>query len=681
MSNRLSQSQSPYLLQHAENPVDWYPWGPEALAKAKQENKPIFLSIGYSACHWCHVMKRESFESPTTANIMNELFINIKVDREERPDIDKIYMQALMLMTGQGGWPLNVWLTPDLKPFHGGTYFPHIPQQGRPSFAQMLLTLGKAWKDNRDKIDASGDELAQALHQMTDVRAIEHPGDDWLDKAVEVCELRYDDQHGGLGGAPKFPQPMALRFLLMRSMAQEDTELFEVVDHSMEIMARRGIYDQLMGGMHRYAVDQRWLVPHFEKMLSDNALICELYSEMFAYTAKPVYKWLVDTLVAWLEREMTLPNGGFASSQDAESEGEEGKYFIWTPQELATILDPSEHRLFCAFYGVNKEGNFMGHTTVLTQMTTLSRCAKDLGLDFELSVTMLGKARDKAIEHREKRVKPGRDDKALASWNAMMLSGLCKAARCVGSKTAFELAVNNAKFLKDTFCNPDPEGNYPRVCTNGVKEGIANAEDLGSMVLGFFDAYELTLDDQWFSQACQVFERLRLGFWDQSKNLTALASEKAEDLLLRPYSFEDNATPSAHSLMIECARRHHAFTGDPESKEIMEKGIEKIAGLAAQAPVGFGLALQAAHLANLAPKQLILSGDEQALANFNAAIDGGFYPDMLIAKVSTPGLNPELVEGRTGANAYLCENHTCSMPISKPKELAERLKGPVPVRG
>ncbi|MFA5504627.1 MAG: thioredoxin domain-containing protein [Vulcanimicrobiota bacterium] len=597
MSNRLAESSSPYLLQHAENPVDWYPWGPEALEKARREEKPIFLSVGYSACHWCHVMKRESFEHQETADIINKLYVPIKVDREERPDLDKLYLKSLMLIIGGAGWPMNVWLTPDLKPYHGATYLPHVPRPGLPSLAQTLLFLAQAWKDKRPEVLQSAERVALVLQQMGDIHAEPLPeGTPWLDEAVRGCELAYDSKHGGFGQAPKFPQPLVLNYLLLRAIDTEDTELFELVDHTAQAMGRGGLFDQLGGGFHRYSVDAEWSVPHFEKILSDNALLCSFYAEMYARTKTPFYKWVVDTLVLWLEREMTLESGGFCSSTDAESEEEEGRAFVWTPEQLKDFLDPNEQQMFAAFYNVTREGNFSNHRTVLTQRKPLSKCAKELGWDFELAVRTLESAREKAFDARAERPQPLRDEKVVSGWNGLMVSALCSAARLTETEDAEALAVKNGEFLLSVFATRNAEGAYPRLWVKGKAYGHALSEDLGALVLAFYDLHELTREQRWLDKAEELFSELYTHYWDPEKRLTAQTGPTTDDILLRPYVFEDNPTPSGNSLMLECARRHFALTGKNESKELLEAGLEKIAPIAKDAPTSFGFALRTAHL-------------------------------------------------------------------------------------
>ena len=680
MANRLKSSTSPYLLQHAENPVDWYPWGPEALEKARAEDKPIFLSIGYSACHWCHVMERESFEDPKVAEIMNKVFVCIKVDREERPDIDAIYMKSVVLMTGSGGWPTSVWLTPDLKPFYGGTYFPPTPRKGQPSFAQILLLLAKSWKDKRDGVLSSADELIAAVGRLSEIAELPAvQPDTFLEKAATVCMVQYDDQAGGFGGAPKFPQAMTLRFLLLRGLAAGDQELLEIVDHSAEAMARGGIYDQLGGGFHRYSVDPNWVVPHFEKMLYDNALLLAFYSDMVAHTGNSLYRWVVETTVDWLQREMWLPeSGGFASSTDADSEGKEGKYFVWNPASFYSVLEDDERHLFTAFHAITMEGNFEDGETVLTQPHTIEQVAEDLGWPVDRARALLESSRAKVLQARSRRQAPGRDDKVVACWNAQTVSALCRAARQAESEKARELALKGGVFLRDHFTRVGESGELARLFAGGRLQGVALAEDVGSLVLAFFDLYELTLEDQWLSAALPLYERLLSDYWDSERGLTAMTTPRTSDLPLRPYNFEDNATPSAHSLLLECTRRHHRLTGAPASRALWEKAMASVAAIAQRAPTGLGLALQSAALAETEAQELILGGSAEQAGTFLTALKGRFLPNLLVARAESSGLDPQLAAGKEAGKAYLCKDTTCQPPVSDSAALADLLSEQTP---
>ena len=577
--------------------MDWYPWGPEALEKARTEQKPIFLSIGFSACHWCHVMKRESFRHQETADILNQHYVPVKVDREERPDLDKIYLQALMLIAGGAGWPMNVWLTPDLKPFHGVTYLPHEPRPGVPSLSQQLLYLTDAWNKKRDDVLASGHRVATVISQMNGVNVPPlTAGTPWLDEAVRGCELRYDDKHGGFGQAPKFPQPMVLRYLLARAIDTEDTELFELVDHTAQVMGRGGLYDQLGGGFHRYCVDEQWTVPHFEKMLSDNAQMCSFYAELFAHAKKPFYKWVVDSLVIWLEMNMWQEEGGFSSSTDAESQEEEGRHYVWSQEQLAEVLDDNEQQMFAKFFDVGPQGNFRQAHSVLTQRRPISRCAKELGWDFELAVRVLNEAREKAFEAREQRVLPTIDKKVVADWNGQMVSALCQASRLVGTEEAEGMAVKCGEFLLNNMAVKSVDDWYPRAWVAGVPYGRAMAEDLGSVCLAFFDLHELTGEKRWAEAAVKLFEDLKANFWDEKRQLVARTDAGTKDILYRPYVFDDNPSPSGNSLFAECCRRHHAHTRSEESAELLKSILRKMAPMATQAPTSLGFFLRTAHL-------------------------------------------------------------------------------------
>jgi uncharacterized protein YyaL (SSP411 family) len=651
--------------------VDWYPWGPEALKKAREQDKPIFLSIGYSACHWCHVMERESFQNPKVADILNKVFVCIKVDREERPDIDALYLKSVILMTGNGGWPASVWLTPDLKPFYGGTYFPPSPRAGQPSFVQVLLLLASAWRDKREEVTAQAGELMQAVGRLSEVAELPSVTGDWLDKAVAVCRAQYDEKFGGFGEAPKFPQAMTLRFLLLRATAKSDSKLMKLVDHSAEEMARGGIYDQLGGGFHRYSVDAEWTVPHFEKMLYDNALLLGLYSELAASTGKPFYRRLVESLVAWLEEEMLLPCGGFACSTDADSGEGEGRYFVWAASDLEE-LSKEERALFCKFYGVTTLGNFEEGLNVLTQRQELEDVARELWLKPEHAGAVLASAREKATRARRQRQAPARDDKAVASWNALTVSALCRAAREAGLSAAERLARQTGEFLLRHFA-ANPEGEIRRLVLSEQSEGVAQGEDVGALVLAFLDLYELTLEDRWLASALSLYDVLLRDYWDETRGLTAMTNPRQSDLPLRPYSFEDNATPSAHSLLLECARRHHRLTGEARSKAVWEKAMSTVAAIAQRAPTGLGLALQSAALDEMESRSLIFGGSAEQAMPFLGTLQNRFLPGLLLARAESEGLSRELTQDKLPGRAYLCSGNRCHPPAEDPRALADQL--------
>ena len=447
-TNRLIHETSPYLLQHAHNPVDWYPWGEEALARSKKEDKPILLSIGYSSCHWCHVMEKESFENEAIAEIMNLRFINIKVDREERPDLDELYMNAVQVMTGSGGWPMTVFLTPDLIPFHAGTYFPPEDRGGMPGFARILVVVSDYYHSHRGEVEKMEAQLKNALHQMAELNpSQEAVSDKVLSKAFDALESQFDPIYGGFGKAPKFPGSMALSFLLRYWKSTGSEKALEMVEKTLEKMAHGGIYDHLGGGFHRYSVDERWLIPHFEKMLYDNALLSRTYFEAHQATQKVRYRRVGEEILNYVLREMKSPEGGFYSTQDADSEGEEGKFYVWTRDEIKKVLGKEKGTPFCAYYGVATEGNFEGETSVLNITSTLENVSQLYGMSVAELEKLLEEGRQKLYAEREKRVKPGRDEKILTSWNGLMISGFVDGFRVTGSEKYLEGAVEAARFI------------------------------------------------------------------------------------------------------------------------------------------------------------------------------------------------------------------------------------------
>ncbi len=442
-TNRLIHESSPYLLQHAHNPVDWYPWGEEALERARAENKPIHLSIGYSACHWCHVLAHETFEDPHTAAIMNEHFVNIKVDREERPDLDAIYMQAVQALTGQGGWPMTTFLTPEGKPFYGGTYFPPVPRYGMPSFQQVLMGVANLWETEHDKALENATSLTEHLVAATQIpRSDDDLTPAILDQAWESITTAFDAQNGGFGQAPKFPQPQSLDFALRHYLRTGDADALTIAETSLLKMARGGIYDQVGGGFHRYSVDERWLVPHFEKMLYDNAQLARVYLHAYQITGTPFYRQIVEETLDYVVREMTDPAGGFYSTQDADSEGEEGKFFVWTAEEIRALLG-EDASTFMALYDVNARGNWEGKT-ILNQPRDPQSVARVLGVPLEELLAVAERGRRTLYDAREQRVHPGRDDKVLVGWNGLMLAAFAEAGRVLGREDYVEVAQRNA---------------------------------------------------------------------------------------------------------------------------------------------------------------------------------------------------------------------------------------------
>ena len=503
MSNRLIEETSPYLLQHAENPVHWFPWGDAALKAAGELARPIFLSIGYSSCHWCHVMAHESFEDGETAQYMNDHFVNIKVDREERPDLDDIYMKAVQGLTGQGGWPLTVFLTPDSKPFFGGTYFPPAPRMNMPSFRHVLEAVVDAWQQRRQQVEEQSEKLREFI--------AEHTAFDLspstltlttLREAGEAIQANFDPIHGGFGAAPKFPQAMSLDFLLRRYHRTQDLSLLNAITKTLDSMAFGGIYDQIGGGFHRYSVDERWLVPHFEKMLYDNALLSRLYLDAFMRTQNPLYERIACETLDYVRREMTAPTGGFYSAQDADSEGVEGKYYVWTPDEIEAVLGADDARLFCNYYSVTPEGNFEGKNILF-----LSSGADD-GFSEEEVDRVRTVLSPKLLEARAQRIKPETDTKVIAGWNGLMLQSFAQAARQLGRPADLQTAIANGEFLLSAMVN---NGRLAHTYTPGKAAGLGFLDDYGSVAVGFLALYEATFDTKWFSAARGLCDTISAG--------------------------------------------------------------------------------------------------------------------------------------------------------------------------
>ncbi|MCB0153616.1 MAG: thioredoxin domain-containing protein, partial [Anaerolineae bacterium] len=613
MPNRLINESSPYLLQHAHNPVDWYPWGAEALAKSKAENKPIFLSIGYSACHWCHVMEHESFEDERTAAIMNQHFVNVKVDREERPDLDSIYMDAVVAMTGHGGWPMSVFLTPDGTPFYGGTYFPPTPRHGMPAFTQVLQSLAQAYHKQKEDIISNGEALLQRVRASFPLQ-----GEGTLDPAVpelavQAMARNFDWTHGGFSGAPKFPQPMTYDFLLRTYHRSGQSKWLEMVELTLQKMARGGMYDQLGGGFHRYSVDAVWLVPHFEKMLYDNALLARLYLHAYQITGNPFYRRIVEETLDYVVREMTDPAGGFYSTQDADSEGEEGKFFVWTPEEIHTILGQEEGTIFCQVYDVRRSGNFEGKS-ILNLPQPVEDAAATLQLPLEKLKAMLARGRAKLFAHRERRVKPARDEKILTAWNGLMLAAFAEAARVLDRPDYRGVAIQNAEFILSTMMK---EGRLFRTwkAEPGQAKLMGYLEDYAFYADGLLALYQTTFDSRWFQAAQAMMEVVLERFSDEQAGGFFDTADDHEELVVRPKSLQDNATPCGNSMAVRTLLLLAAYTGQAKYAAPAEKALVALQAAMSQYPSAFAHWLGAHEFATAPPKEIALIGQATAPAS------------------------------------------------------------------
>ncbi len=558
MANRLQHETSPYLLQHADNPVDWYPWGDEALGKARAEDKPILLSIGYSACHWCHVMEHESFENDEIAGLMNDLFVNVKVDREERPDLDSIYMTAVQAMTGHGGWPMTVFLLPDGTPFYGGTYFPPEDRGQMPGFPRVLASVADAYRSRRADVERSGGQLREMLTRVTARRGDPTLDTTLLDQATRALLAQIDWQEGGLSGAPKFPQPMAFEFLLRSHARTGEQRPLDAVELTLRKMAEGGIYDQLGGGFHRYSVDAVWLAPHFEKMLYDNALLARLYLQAYLLTRNPLYRRIVEETLEYVCREMTDASGGFYSTQDADSEGEEGKFFLWTPAEIAEVLGQEDSRLFCAYFDVTERGNFE-HRNILHVGATIEATALMLGVEPDRMQEAISRGRHLLFDRREQRVKPARDEKVLTAWNGLMLRAFAEAGASLDRSQYLEIAVRNADFVLRDLRR---DGRLLRTWKAGRAKLNGYLEDYSHYIDGLISLYEASGEPRWLEEAQSLAHVMLDQFADEEQGGFHDTGRDHEQLISRPKDLFDNAVPSGNSVAAEALQRLSLLTGE-----------------------------------------------------------------------------------------------------------------------
>ncbi len=647
-TNRLIHETSPYLLQHAHNPVDWYPWGEEAFQKARSENKLILLSVGYSACHWCHVMERESFENKDIAAIMNQHFVSIKVDREERPDVDGIYMQAVQALTGQGGWPMTVFLTPNGRPFYGGTYFP--PRDRRyggqvvPGFPRILLSMADAYENRREEVEEQANQIAEHLQQRSG-SPFRHKGTtpggtvplELLNTASKALAADFDPEHGGFGSAPKFPNTMSLELLLRISLhrlgqitSKPTRPELEIVETTLQHMANGGIYDQLGGGFHRYAVDTEWLVPHFEKMLYDNALLSRIYLHTYLVTNNPFYERIVEETLNYVIREMTSSEGGFYSTQDADSEGEEGKFFLWTPAEIEKALLPEDAPLFMQYYDVTSRGNFEGKN-ILHVEPDAQQVADDAHISLEELQASLQRSRKMLFKVREQRIRPGRDEKILTSWNGLMLRSFAEAGRYLNRPDYLNIAIANAEFLLRTV---RPEGRLLRTYKDGRAHLKGYLEDYAFLADGLLALYEASFDPRWFAEARRLMDEAIQLFADEQNGGFFDTGSDHEALLSRPKEIMDNALPAGNSVATDVLLRLATFTGEDSYRQRAENYLHPLTDILIQHPQAFSHVLNALDFALSPVKEFAIMGDP--------------------------------------ATAYVCQNFVCAAPVNRVEEL-ERL--------
>jgi hypothetical protein len=667
--NRLARETSPYLLQHAHNPVDWFPWGDEAFAKARAEDRPVLLSVGYSACHWCHVMERESFENPEIAALMNRHFVNVKVDREERPDVDQIYMQAVQSMTGHGGWPMTVFLTPDGVPFYGGTYFPPTDRHGLPGFPRLLAAIAEAWAGRRGEVVESGRQISAQLDQSARLRgAAQLLTDDLLFSAFQSISGQFDDADGGLGGAPKFPQPMIWEWVLRFWKRSGNPRARQMVTTTLTKMARGGMYDQLGGGFARYSVDAHWLVPHFEKMLYDNAQLASLYLGGWLAFGDPEYRRICEETLDYVRREMTDPGGGFYSAQDADSEGHEGKFFVWTADEIRAVLDPTEADHALAYWGVDRGPNFEGKNILFVAG--------------EPAPETIAAARRRLFEAREHRVHPGRDDKVLASWNGLACRAFAEAGRALGRADYVAVAARNADFLLTSM---RAQGRLLRSWKAGEAKLNGYLEDYAMVAFALLSVYEATFDRRWIDEARALADEMLRLFWGESLEGFYDTGIDHERLIVRPRNLFDNAVPCGSSVALETLFRLAVLTGESRYETLALKALRPMADLMSRHASGFGRFLCAFdfHLGPVVEIALVASPGGDGLAPLAAEVFERYLPNRVVAGMTAGDAKAAsgipLLEGRTAvegkATAYVCRHYSCQLPVTDRAALARQLDG------
>ena len=679
-ANRLAHETSPYLLQHARNPVDWYPWGPEALARARREEKPIFLSVGYSACHWCHVMERECFEDAAIAALMNEHFVNVKVDREERPDLDEIYMKAVQSMTGSGGWPMSVFLTPELEPFFGGTYFPPRGAHGRPGFPDVLAGLARAWSQDRERIVAHGRRMTEriASEGAIDTRGEIDPA--VLDASLVALMQNFDPRWGGFGDAPKFPHALDVRILLRHAIRTGDAAARQAALFSLERMSRGGIFDQLGGGFHRYSTDERWLIPHFEKMLYDNALLVPALLEAHLVSGDETFARTARACCDWALREMRTPEGGFASSQDADSEGVEGKFFVWTPAELEHVLGVRLGRWAAAWWGVTDAGNFEHGASALWREHASDDVARELGVPRAELERAMETARVALLDARARRIPPGTDDKVLAAWNGLMISALAQAHQVLDEPRWLEAARAAARYVLEHMRQPD--GRLFATARDGRAHLNACLDDYVFVIQGLVDLFETDFDRRWLRDALELERVVADRFEDGELGGFFNTGRDHEVLIARLKGQHDGALPSGNGVHALNLLRLAELTGRADLATRAERTLRSAAGLLNRYPAAFSQTLVAVDFLASGPREIVVSGPRDAPETraLLATLRREFVPQRVVALAD--GEHDEellpLTRGRAPAGparVFVCRNYACLAPITRTEDFLRELRG------
>ena len=687
MSNRLLNESSPYLLQHAENPVDWYPWGTEAFERAAEMDLPILLSVGYSACHWCHVMERESFENYEIAALMNANFVNIKVDREERPDVDDIYMTAVQAMIGQGGWPLTVFLTPDRMPFFGGTYFPPEPRGGHPGFPQVLQSISDAYKNRRPELSSTGEHVLEHLTALTSLDANEEDREaipEESEALVSMLESQFDWELGGFGNPIKFPQPFALELLLQIHRDNSDTKALQMVEHSLLAMYSGGIYDHVGGGFHRYSTDRAWIVPHFEKMLYDNALLSRVYIHAYQATGKSIYKSIALDIYQYVLREMTSDNGLFYSAEDADTNGEEGSYYTWDEDELIAVIGLEDCERLASDFNVTKRGNFEGRNILHPSGILKNRLAE--GDALALDLTIGSSRKEKLLKSRSLRTRPLTDDKAVLSWNALMVQSLADGFLATGCNELKYAAIQN---IKTCLSIANEFGELFRSYRENKCSGSAYLEDYASVILACIKVHEITLDQKWLLEALKIAELMLKTFWDDESPIPY--DVKADDpfLPMRPRNIFDNAVPSGLSQALEGLSLLSTLTGNRTYKNMVISILDKTSNTAFSSPLSFANLLRTARNSVDPSVEVMISvPNYESSEGFLEALGSVYLPNRVLLGViqeknvtdDSEVLNSPISEGRIEefcdkSTAYLCRDYSCQLPVHSPAEFLSQLKG------
>jgi len=681
-TNRLIHESSPYLRQHAHNPVDWYPWAPEAFERARRENKPILLSVGYSACHWCHVMEHESFEDEATARLMNESFVNIKVDREERPDVDHIYMNAVQMLTGRGGWPMTMFLTPEGKPFYGGTYFPPDDRHGLPSFGRVLTAVAQAYRGKPEEVQKTVQQLMAALAGVDAHQAsADLPDGALVLSAAAALSRAYDQTHGGLGQAPKFPNEAVFELFLRVHHGSGEQRYLEMALHTLRQMARGGIYDQIGGGFHRYSVDQRWLVPHFEKMLYDNAQLVPLYLAAYQITGDRFFAETAGDVLDYVMREMRSPEGGFYSTQDADSEGEEGKFFLWQVDEVRALLGDELAEVACRYWDVSPEGNFE-HRNILHVTLEVEQLAKMFRRDVDEIRPRLAEARSKLFAAREQRVKPGRDEKILTAWNALMIGAFAKAAEVLHDQRYREVAENGIAFVEAKLQQPG----HPDRLLSTYKDGAAKLngylDDYAFFTTALLDVFETTQERRYLERAVTLTDSLIAHFWDESAGGFFFTSDDHETLIVRSKPAFDGSIPSGNSAALRNLLRLHHYTERADYRERAESMLRLFAGPMREQPFGFANMICAVDFYAQQPHEIVVvaPGGAEGAEELRQLLGRAYVPNRTLNVVDPDRGEqlPALLQGKGSVagqpTVYVCRRQTCSAPATEWEAVAALLR-------